>query len=60
MTMSIAILIFVGWLIFIYLHGMINDHDQRIQRLERHKRDTPIVKAGLNESTKNGVQIEET
>jgi len=58
--MGIAILWFVGFLIFIYLHADIRDHDERLRILEKRKvQDSPTLREAATADTK-GVEIEET
>lgn len=60
MTMGLAILWFVVWLLFMFLNAAAKDNDNRLRRLEkRMEQDTPVLREA-SRNAKRGVEIEET
>lgn len=58
--MSIAILWFVVWLLFIFLNAATKDNDNRLRKLEKRlDQDTPVLREASRDA-KKGVEIEET
>lgn len=60
MTMGIAILWFVVWLLFMFLNAATKDNDNRLRVLEKRlEQDTDVLREAAS-AAKKGVEIEET
>ena len=60
MTVVVAILWFVVWLLFMFLNAATKDNDNRLRVLEKHlEQDTDVLREAAS-AAKKGVEIEET
>lgn len=58
--MGIAILWFVGFLVFLYLNGVSQDNDDRLRHIEERYREDNHITRQAAKVEKDGVKIDET